>query len=68
MKGVSLKEKEDAILTAMCEDFELHSVEYFKDCNLPPVKEKPSGSEEEVEGWPDKLAAQGVPIFDIAFL
>ncbi|KAL1960894.1 hypothetical protein VTO42DRAFT_5877 [Malbranchea cinnamomea] len=58
------QDKADAVLAAMCDDFDLRSIDYFQDCALPP----PRAERTHKLHWRDRLLATGVPKEDIEFL
>ncbi|KAK2841684.1 hypothetical protein FQN49_006006 [Arthroderma sp. PD_2] len=79
---MTLKQKEDTILSAMCHDFNLRSTDYFKDCDIPVTSSRTETTSEtgtEIQGpdrdgdgdgehWGDRLIARGVDQFDVVFL
>ena len=51
----------------MCDDFDLRSMEFFRDCEFPPSAAE-SGEREKKMDWRERLLMQGVEREDVAFL
>ncbi|KAK2804724.1 hypothetical protein FQN50_006462 [Emmonsiellopsis sp. PD_5] len=68
IKG-TLEQKENAIRRAQCYDFNIRSVEYFKDCNIPTIEgDGAKGGLDSDEHWTDVLVDLGIPEHEILFL
>ena len=51
----------------MCDDFDLRSIEFFKDCKFPPSAVE-SGERERKMDWRERLLMQGVERENVEFL
>ncbi|RHZ46902.1 uncharacterized protein CDV56_103932 [Aspergillus thermomutatus] len=68
-KGGTLEQKAEMIRACQCH-FDLHSVEYFQDCDYSAVHDHGvrGGLNSSEEHWTDRLVALGIPEYDVVFL